>query len=263
MKIDHKESFGDFGEQFIKDKEIDGYFGSLELIKDIVYPFDLNEINNKIIAEIGVGSGRILKNLIKFYPQKIYGIEPSKAISIAKSNLDSDKIDFLNIRAEDLSFQNEIDYIFSIGVIHHIPNYKVAIKKIHNSLKPGGKFIMWVYGKEGNELYLFFFNNLRRITIYLPDFILRLVSRLLALTTYLYGFFCKFLKLPLNNYFKNVFNNFSFQKRSYVIFDQLNPSFSKYFSRHELEKLLEEENFKIIKLINRHGYSYTVICQKK
>ena len=64
MKIDHKESFGDFGEQFIKDKEIDGYFGSLELIKDIVYPFDLNEINNKIIAEIGVGSGRILKNLI-------------------------------------------------------------------------------------------------------------------------------------------------------------------------------------------------------
>ena len=109
MKMDHKESFGDFGEQFIKDKEIDGYFGSLELIKDIVYPFDLNEINNKIIAEIGVGSGRILKNLIKFYPQKIYGIEPSKAISIAKSNLDSDKIDFLNIRAEDLSFQNEID----------------------------------------------------------------------------------------------------------------------------------------------------------
>jgi SAM-dependent methyltransferase len=263
MKIDHKESFGDFGEQFTNDKKIDGYFGSLGLIEDIVYPFDLKEINDKIVAEIGIGSGRIIKNLIKFNPKKIYGIEPSKAIDIAKSNLGTENINFLNIKAEDLDFYNEIDYIFSIGVIHHIPNYRVAIQKINKSLKPGGKFIMWVYGKEGNELYLLLFNNLRRITIYLPDFILRIISKSLALTTYVYGFLCKFLKLPLNKYFNNIFNNFSFQKRSYVIFDQLNPSFAKYFTKEELEELLQKENFKIIELQHRHGYSHTVICEKK
>ena len=64
MKIDHKESYKDFGEQFLKDKKIDGFFGSLQLFKDIVHPFDLNEIKNKTIAEVGVGSGRILKNLL-------------------------------------------------------------------------------------------------------------------------------------------------------------------------------------------------------
>ena len=136
----------------------------------------MNEIKNKTIAEIGVGSGRILKNLLHFSPKTIYGIEPSQAINVAKTNLNSDKINFLNIKAEELNFENEIDYIFSIGVIHHIPNYELAIKKIYRSLKPGGKFIMWVYGKEGNELYLFLFNNLRRITIYLPDFILKLLQ---------------------------------------------------------------------------------------
>jgi len=262
MKINHKESFKDFGEQFTKDNEIDGFFGSLKLIKDIVHPFDLNEIKDKTVAEIGTGSGRILKNLLYYSPKKIYGIEPSKAIDIAKSNLSSDKVNFLNIKAEELNFENELDYIFSIGVIHHIPNYKTAIEKIYKSLKPGGKFIMWVYGKEGNELYLFFFNNLRRITIYLPDSILKIISNFLSLTTYLYGFSCKFLNLPLCDYFRKVFNNFSFQKRSYVIFDQLNPSFAKYFSRSETKELLENHKFKIIELKNRHGYSYTAICEK-
>ena len=49
----------------------------------------------------------------------------------------------------------------------------LQLKKYTVRLNLGGKFIMWVYGKEGNELYLFLFNNLRRITIYLPDFILK------------------------------------------------------------------------------------------
>ena len=34
--------------------------------------------------DVGSGSGRILKNLIQFSPKKIYSIEPSKAIWVAK-----------------------------------------------------------------------------------------------------------------------------------------------------------------------------------
>ena len=37
-------------------------------------------------------------------------------------------------------------------------------------------FICWLYGYEGNEIYIFIFNNLRRITILLPDFVLRIIS---------------------------------------------------------------------------------------
>ena len=39
MKIDHKESYKDFGEQFLTDKDIGGYWGSIELLKRIVHPF--------------------------------------------------------------------------------------------------------------------------------------------------------------------------------------------------------------------------------
>ena len=47
MKIDHKESYEDFGNQFTKDNKVDGYWGSVDLLKDIVSPFDLDQIHNK------------------------------------------------------------------------------------------------------------------------------------------------------------------------------------------------------------------------
>ena len=262
MKIDHKQSFKDFGNQFYIDKDIGGFWGSKKLFKQIVSPFDLKLIKDKKIMEVGVGSGRIINNLIKFDPNEIIGIEPSIAIKVAKKNTNSSKIKLLNIKAQNMNFNNKFDYVFSIGVIHHIPEYKDVLKKIHKSLKKDGKFIIWVYGKEGNKLYLFIFNNIRKVTILLPDFILRIISQLLAITTYFYGFLYKFVPLPLKDYFINVFNKFSFKHKSYVIFDQLNPSFAKYFSKNELITNLENAGFKIKKLKHRFKYSYTAICNK-
>jgi hypothetical protein len=44
LRIDHAESYKDFGKQFLVDSKIDGYFGSQELLEDIVKPFDLKKI---------------------------------------------------------------------------------------------------------------------------------------------------------------------------------------------------------------------------
>ena len=41
-----------------------------------------------------------------------------------------------------------------------------------------------------------------------------------------------------------VFGKCSFEKRNYIIFDQLNPSFSKYFKKQELMTLLKDTGFK-------------------
>ena len=262
MKIYHQESYKDFGNQFNTDSNIDGYHGSISLLEKIIKPFDLNQIEEKEIAEIGVGSGRISNNLLKYRPKKIFGIEPSSAIEVAKKNIKSSKIKFLNIKGQDISFENKFDYVFSIGVIHHIPEYKEVLKKIQKSLKKNGKFIIWVYGKEGNELYLYIFNNFRRITILLPDFILRIISKILTLLTYPYGYLCNFISLPLKKYFLGFFNQLSFKHRTYVIFDQLNPSFAKYFTKEELENELKNSGFKIDHISHRLGYSYTAICSK-
>ncbi len=262
MKIDHKESFKDFGDQFLTDKDIGGYWGSVELLNEIVFPFDLKLIKNKKIMDVGIGSGRISNNLLKYDPLKLVAVEPSDAIKIAKENIKSEKVEYLNIKGQDINFENEFDYVFALCVLHHIPEYKEVLTKIEKSLKPNGKFIAWVYSKEGMEMYIFMLKNLRRITSIMPDFLLRVFSQFLAVLTYPYGFLCKFFPLPLKKYFVTMFNKFSFKHKSYVIFDQFNPSFYKYFSKIELTETLEKNGFKVESLVNTVGHQYTVVCSK-
>ena len=104
MKINHKDSYTDFGEQFEVDNKIDGFHGSKEMLEDVVRPFNLKLIKNKVIMEVGSGIGRILKNLLKFNPKQITAVEPSKAINVAKkNNEESKKIIFKKIKEKILA----------------------------------------------------------------------------------------------------------------------------------------------------------------
>lgn len=59
------ETISDFGDQWIRYKDIGGWVGSFELFKDILGPlFDVKILNGKFVAEIGSGSGRIVSILL-------------------------------------------------------------------------------------------------------------------------------------------------------------------------------------------------------
>ena len=265
LKKNHKDSYEDFGEQHSIDRNIDGYFGSDRLIKDIVYPFDLNEIKDKEVMEVGSGSGRILKMLSRYKPTKIVSIEPSKGIEVAKiNNKETDcEIEFHNIKGEDINFEERVDYAFSIGVLHHTPNAEAIVRNIYRAVRKNGRIIFWLYGYEGNELYVLIFDNLRRVTVLMPDIMLRALSQILNVFANFYILLCKFIELPLKGYMMEVFGKFSWDKQVYVIFDQLNPSYSRYYKQKEVEELVVQAGFEIEDLHHRHGYSWTVIAVKR
>ena len=267
MKIDHTDSYKDFGEQFVVDSNIDGYHGSLELLKQIVRPFEIEKINGKVVMEVGSGSGRILNNIAKLAPERVVAVEPSKAIEVAKQNNAGAEVDikYLNVKGEDINLREEIDYCFSIGVLHHIPNVDKVVKNIFDALKPEGEAVFWFYGFEGNELYVLIFNNLRRLTRIMPDFLLRGLCSLLNVICSIYIVFIRcfpFLRLPMKDYLLRVFRLLSWEKRNYVIFDQLNPSYSKYYRKKEVEDLVVKAGFSVVNLVPYHAYSWTVVCKK-
>ncbi len=54
--------------------------------------------------------------------------------------------DATDIRADNATY----DAVFDFGIIHHIPNWRAALREVHRVLKPGGRF----YADEVYEKFL-------------------------------------------------------------------------------------------------------------
>jgi SAM-dependent methyltransferase len=254
----------DFGEQWIRYSDNEGYYGSLELFSDILSPFlKPEDLRNSRVAEIGSGAGRIVNMLLESGVQHVVAVEPSDAFTVLVRNIrNSERVTCLKTTGEQLPAHGDLDYIFSIGVLHHIPNPKPVVEAAFRALRKGGQFLVWLYGKEGNESYLRFIKRLRIITTHLPHFVLAGLVWLIYHPLNLYILLCHRFPLPLRGYLLSVFEKMSPEKRRLIIYDQLNPAYAKYYTRQEATKLLEEGGFVDVRIHHRHGYSWTVIGTK-
>jgi SAM-dependent methyltransferase len=252
----------DFGRQWTTYTDNHGYYGSLELLRDLVEPLlKLAELQGQTVVEIGSGSGRIVNMLLAAGVRRVYALEPSSAFETLKQNISigAERVEFLNIRGDEVPAGLGADLLVSLGVIHHIPKPEPVITASYNALRPGGRILLWLYGHEGNELYLATVGRLRRITRKLPHALLAPICYSLFLLTELYTALCSFLPLPMRDYVVNVFSRFERQKRYLVIYDQLNPHYAKYYRKAEAISLLSEAGFHNIQAYRRHGYSWTII----
>ena len=73
---------------------------------------------------------------------------------------------------------------------------------------------------------------------------------------------CKYFRLPMKQYILHVFQKMDWHSRKLIIFDQLNPTYAKYYRKQEAEELLKAAGFKNLKLFHRHNYSWTVRGEK-
>jgi len=254
----------DFGEQWLHYTDSHGFYGSMELFSDIIYPFlKPGDIKNCKVAEIGSGTGRIVNMLIEAGAKHVVAVEPSDSFEVLCHNLHQpEKLTCFKITGDHLPAYGDLDYIFSIGVLHHIPDPKPVVEAAFRALRPGGRFLVWLYGKEGNGLYLVLISPMRILTKHLPHFILSFLAEIMYWPLVLYIKFCHILPLPLKGYMLSVLEKMSPEKRKLIIYDQLNPSYAKYYTRQEAEKLLIDGKFKNVQTHHRHGYSWTVIGTK-
>ncbi|HNI60867.1 MAG TPA: methyltransferase domain-containing protein [Pseudomonadota bacterium] len=262
LHSEREQTIDDFGEQWTRYTDNEGFYGSVELLKDIFGPLlSVDDLSGQRVAEIGSGTGRIVAMMLEAGAGHAVAVEPSSAIVPMQNNLAKygDRVTCLHIPGEELPSDLGLDYVFSIGVIHHIPDPRPVLRAMYESLRPGGRCLIWLYGYEGNEPYLNMVLPLRRLTTKLPHAALSAVSHGLNLALDGYMLACRHVDLPLKHYLDHVLSKFSREKRHLVIYDQLNPAWAHYYRRDEAEKLLRDAGFVDIKLHHRHGYSWTVM----
>lgn len=251
----------DFGSQWTRYTDNSGYYGSKDLLADIIEPLvPVDSLKDLRVAEIGSGSGRIILMLMNAGVKSALAIEPSEAMKVVKENTleFADRIEYLQAPGEKIPKGKDLDLIVSIGVLHHIPDPAPVVKAAKDALKNGGEMFIWLYGKEGNEIYLLITKILRAVTTWMPDSLLGAFSWILDLLLDPYIFLCKFLHMPMKKYFLGHYAKLSRDKRRLTIFDQLNPAYAKYYTKKEAYDLLANAGFKDITLHHRHGYSWSV-----
>jgi SAM-dependent methyltransferase len=252
----------DFGEQWTSYPDHEGFFGSADLFNDFFAPLvSVGDLAGRRVAEVGAGTGRFINVFARAGARHIVALEPSGAFAVLREQTRAfeDRITYLKTTGDRLPPTGDLDFVFLIGVLHHIPDPAPVVAAAFRALRSGGKLGVWVYGREGNTLYLLVVRSLWWLTRRLPHRGLDLFVRALYPVFWCYMTACRWLPLPLAAYMRRVMLPLTPAKRRVVIYDQLNPAYAKYYTREEARTALASEGFTDVQLHHRHGISWTVV----
>ncbi len=255
----------DFGRQWTRYPDNQGYYGSVDMLADIFGPLlRLEDVAGCRVAEIGSGTGRIVNMLIEAGASHVLAIEPSSAFEVLRRNTEANagRVEYLRGGGEQIPADGRFDYVFSIGVLHHLEDPGTVVSASHRALRAGGRMLIWLYGREGNELYVSFVSPIRAVTTRLGPWLRAFLCHVVNLLLAPYVVLCRALPLPMSQYCTNVLGKLSWRKRFLVIYDQLSPTVARYYDAREARALLEQAGFERVTLHHRHGYSWTVIGTK-
>jgi SAM-dependent methyltransferase len=158
----------------------------------------------------------------------------------------------------DLVESDAFDIVFSIGVVHHLEFPDRAVKRLVEAAKPGGRVLVWLYGRENNGWIVRFADPLRKALFSkLPPWLVHLLSW--PATAALW--FALRLGLGPIDYFK-LLRRFSFRHLRAIVFDHMIPRIARYYRKSEAEALLRDAGLVDVNAIWVNQMSWAV-CGRK
>jgi SAM-dependent methyltransferase len=210
--------------------------------------------------DAGCGIGR------NSYWPMIYGAAGGVALDVddrtlarARSNLsDFPAVEVRRQSIYDIAEENVFDVAFSIGVVHHLEFPDRAVARMARAVKPGGRVLVWLYGRENNGWIVNLFDPLR--TALFSRLPLGFVH---ALSWPLTAVLWAMLRLGLQRleYFRLI-RQFSFHHLRAIVFDHMIPRIARYYTRHEAIALLVSAGLEAIETVWVNEMSWSVRARK-
>jgi SAM-dependent methyltransferase len=266
------ESFGEEWSAFHTFNELEIYNAGDNYF-DIVPDTILNKSAN--VLDVGCGTGRwsyYIADKVNF----IECVDPSKAV-LAAANLLKNKsnIRITQASVDNIPFaDNSFDFVFSLGVLHHVPDTKEAVKKCVQKVKRNGHILLYLYYNLENRGIVFktlFYlsNSIRWVVSKLPSKLKIAVCNLLAVVFYLpFVLFAKLLlavgvseavvsKIPLSWYADKSFHIIRNDS-----LDRFGTPLEQRFSKQEIRNMLEYAGCDNMVFADNAPF-WRVIAQKK
>jgi SAM-dependent methyltransferase/uncharacterized protein YbaR (Trm112 family) len=101
----------------------------------------------KKVLDAGCGNGRFAYYAGK-YGAEVWAIDIGPAVEVARRNTEPVNVQVVQADLHDPPFALEsFDFIYSIGVLHHLVDPEVAFRNLLGFLKPGGEVQIYLYWK--------------------------------------------------------------------------------------------------------------------
>ena len=140
---------------------------------DYMHPHAADFFRGKIVLDAGCGNGRFAYYAMK-YGAEVWAIDLGPAVEVAKRNTESiGQIQVVQADLHNPPFALEsFDFIYSLGVLHHLPDPEPAFRNLLRFLKPSGEIQIYLYWKPEKQpiksLLLSGVNAARQVTTRLP-----------------------------------------------------------------------------------------------
>ena len=137
-----------FDQSEVNDEELQKFFDDyFSLVDKAIFS------KQSLVMDVGCGSGRWAKFVAPMVGS-LHLVDPSdQALTVARETLrEWDNCSFHNVSTESLPGEDDsFDFIYSLGVLHHIPDTQSAISDCVKKLKPGSPFLVYLYYRFDNR----------------------------------------------------------------------------------------------------------------
>jgi ubiquinone/menaquinone biosynthesis C-methylase UbiE len=230
-----------------------------------IFPWEVLPPGGGTGADIGCGTGR-WATMVAPRAAHLHLVDVSPdALAVARENLKGwGNVSFHEASVSDIPLPDgSLDFAFSLGVLHHVPDTRAAIEAIAMKLKSGAPFLIYLYYAFENRPIWYralwrVSNVLRLIVSRLPHRLRIVVSEAIAATVYwplarladlLRRFGISNAALPLSWYADKTF---------YVMrtdaYDRFCTRLEKRFTRLQIEQMLAQAGFDKIRFSDEPPY---------